>query len=190
MFLASGPSVTLSCRSPRFRLPDLWLNLCPRNALRCLILPEAVTLNRFRIPLWVFCFGMMIRTFCLGILTVSVRGRFGLRRRASHYKCFPPDFSTEAGPDLCGFLQVVEDVKFRVFEPKSQKLDVIDHFFGFHDLGDQHQSLDEVADSDLWLSESDPSMRPARCSQIEEVIVLGDEDAAFSDRETQMPFVI
>ena len=55
---ASAPVNTPSWRSCRTRLPPLWLKRCPRNALRCFALPDAVTLNRFFIPLCVFCFGI------------------------------------------------------------------------------------------------------------------------------------
>ena len=55
---ASVPSMIPLFRKWRFRLPLLWLNRCPRNALRCLTFPDAVTLKRRFIPLCVFCFGM------------------------------------------------------------------------------------------------------------------------------------
>lgn len=57
MMAASAPTTTLSLRKPRFRLADLLLKMWPRKALLCLILPVAVTLNRFFIPLCVFCLG-------------------------------------------------------------------------------------------------------------------------------------
>jgi hypothetical protein len=57
MIFASVPITTLSFRKLRFRLALLLLKMWPRNALLCLILPVAVNLNRFFIPLCVFCLG-------------------------------------------------------------------------------------------------------------------------------------
>ena len=58
IFFASLPSAIPLLRRLRFRFADLPLNRCPRNALRCFALPDAVILKRRFIPLCVFCFGM------------------------------------------------------------------------------------------------------------------------------------
>jgi hypothetical protein len=57
MIAASAPTTTLSLRKLRLRFELLLLKMWPRKALLCLILPVAVILNRFFIPLWVFCLG-------------------------------------------------------------------------------------------------------------------------------------
>lgn len=57
---ALAPVSTVSQRFWRFRLPDLWLSRWPRNGLRHFALPLAVAVNRFLIPLWVFCLGIVI----------------------------------------------------------------------------------------------------------------------------------
>jgi hypothetical protein len=53
--------------------------------LRCLILPLAVTLNRFFSPLWVFCFGMSH--------TAGSSGRYATRGEKSHYSGGKPSWA-------------------------------------------------------------------------------------------------
>ena len=59
IIFAFAPINTVSQRFWRFRFPDLWLSRWPRNGLRQVALPLAVTLNLFFNPLWVFCFGIV-----------------------------------------------------------------------------------------------------------------------------------
>ena len=85
---ASFPATKPSCLSWRTRLAPLWLNRCPRKALRCFTLPEAVTLNLFCIPLCVFCLGipssphlfLTIRLFRSFLMTAQSKSQHHIAR--------------------------------------------------------------------------------------------------------------
>ena len=109
---ASFPVTTPSCLSWRTRLAPLWLRRCPRKALRCFALPEAVNLNRFCIPLCVFCLGMSaVRiysefsdcfNFLSGDCTIQIAGPHRpVIREAWHYSGMARDVSSEIA-EKCG----------------------------------------------------------------------------------------
>src|ERR1035437_9490703 len=70
---ANGPVMVFVRRRRRRRLPDLLDCKCPLLCLWNLILPVAVTLTRFLIPLWVFILG----TECLLYITTKSRATGG-----------------------------------------------------------------------------------------------------------------
>src|SRR5579883_2481190 len=60
MFRASpGVCTVVGRRRRRFRFADFLVRMWLLNALRRRTLPDAVTVNRFLAPLWVFIFGML-----------------------------------------------------------------------------------------------------------------------------------
>ena len=104
--LAHAPPITASCRRCRFRFGDFPLRRWPRPRLRCLTFPVAVILYRFFIPLWVFCFGMILcfvsRSLRFSSALVCRRGASRARTGSGDYKGKQPRFSSlatwEPGP--------------------------------------------------------------------------------------------
>ena len=65
--------------------------------------------------------------------------------------------------------------------PFLQVFDVSYHLVCFKELVDQHQSANDVADRSSWRI-SDPGMNDPRRMQAKKILILSEEDSAFSLR--------